>query len=266
VADSSDDAVEAVLAHGELDLYGRLVDASNVALVGYARLDGLEVRCVYKPTAGERPLWDFPTGTLGLREVAAYRVSHAAGWNLVPVTAWRADGPAGEGMCQAWIDVDESVALVDVVPRGRVPEGWRHVLDAEGARGRPVTLVHADTNDLRAMAVFDAAVNNADRKGGHVLVDSDGRARGVDHGVTFSEDDKLRTVLWGWAGEPIGDDLLADLTRLRSWLDSIDEGGIHHLLDPHEVSRTIARVDVLLHQKVFPLPGDEWPMLPWPAF
>jgi hypothetical protein len=138
-----------VLTHGELDIEGRLIDASNLAVVAIAQLDGVWARCVYKPSAGERPLWDFDTATLSRREVAAYQVSSAAGWNVVPVTVWREDGPAGEGMCQVWIDVDEQAGLVDIVPLGAVPEGWKHVIDAEGSTGRPVTLVHADHDPPR---------------------------------------------------------------------------------------------------------------------
>jgi len=259
-------AVAAALRHGELDIEGRLIDASNLALLAVAQHEGLAVRCVYKPASGERPLWDFPRSTLSRREVAAFRVSAAAGWDLVPTTVWRDDGPAGPGMCQRWVEVDDSVAMVDVVPRGDCPPGWRHVIDAEGSRGRPVTLVHADTSELRALAVFDAVVNNADRKGGHVLVDESSRVFGIDHGVTFHEDDKLRTVLWGWAGEPLDDALCESLARLEDRLAARPDDVLGDLLDPAEVSRTLERVRGLLRGRVFPYPGEGWPSLPWPAF
>jgi hypothetical protein len=255
-----------VLTHGELDIEGRLVDASNLAVVAVAHLDGASVRCVYKPSAGERPLWDFDTATLSRREVAAYQVSCAAGWNIVPVTAWRDDGPAGEGMCQVWIDVDEQAGLVDIVPLGAVPEGWKHVIDAEGSTGRPVTLVHADHQALRNMAAFDAVVNNADRKGGHVLVDLNGQVFGIDHGVTFNEEDKLRTVLWGWAGEPLDDSIIEALARLDESLQSPTAVGLRRLLTRQEIRITRDRVREISSQARFPYPGDGWPSLPWPAF
>ena len=255
-----------VLERGELDIEGRLVDASNLACVAIARLDGVEVRCVYKPQAGERPLWDFPHETLSRREVAAYRVSDAAGWNLVPTTVWRSDGPAGPGMCQRWIEVDDAATLIDVVPRGVCPPGWQHVIDAEGARGRPVSLVHADTVELRAMAVFDAVVNNADRKGGHVLIDEDGAVFGIDHGVTFSEDDKLRTVLWGWAGEPLDAELTESLRHLEEALAQPSALGLDRLLHREEVLLTRTRVSELIAAGTVPHPGEGWPSLPWPAF
>ena len=259
-------AVALILERGELDIEGRLVDASNLACVAVAHLDGAEVRCVYKPSAGERPLWDFPEATLSRREVAAYRVSAAAGWHLVPTTIWREDGPAGEGMCQRWIDVDTEVEVIDIVPRGRCPEGWKSVIDAEGSGGRPVTLVHADTPELRAMVAFDAIVNNADRKGGHVLIEHGGRTFGIDHGVTFNEDDKLRTVLWGWAGEPLDDDVRHALDRLNAAFLTDDVGGLSDLLTRREVVRTQQRLRHLQRSGHYPVPGDGWPSLPWPAF
>jgi uncharacterized repeat protein (TIGR03843 family) len=266
-----------VLTHGELTVEGRLVDASNATLLAISVLDGVEATCVYKPTAGERPLWDFPEGTLGMREVAAYAVSDALGWDLVPPTVWREDGPYGQGMAQAWVTPDGDAAaepgagLVDVVDRGATPAGWLEVVEAHGTGGRPVTLVHADHPDLRRMCLFDAVVNNADRKGGHVLV---GRVReawdigtyGVDHGVTFSEDEKLRTVLWGWAGEAVEEDLLDDLERLLGGLDAELGTAVSELLTRRELARTIQRVKRRLRERTYPLPGDGWPSLPWPAF
>jgi uncharacterized repeat protein (TIGR03843 family) len=266
-----------VLARGELTVEGRLVDASNATLLALAELDGVEVMCVYKPTAGERPLWDFPESTLGLREVAAYQVSAALGWDLVPPTAWRDAGPFGQGMAQAWVtpadggDMPQGGGLVDVVPRGATPEGWLEVLDAHGAQGHPVTLVHADDPYLRRMCVLDSVVNNADRKGGHVLhgvlqPDTAPATYGVDHGVTFSEDEKLRTVLWGWAGEALDDETLGDLERLRDDLDGELGARLSELLTRRELARTKQRVTRRIREAAYPLPGDGWPSLPWPAF
>jgi uncharacterized repeat protein (TIGR03843 family) len=266
-----------VLARGTLTVEGRLVDASNATLLALATLDGVEVTCVYKPTAGERPLWDFPDSTLGLREVAAYEVSAALGWDLVPPTAWREDGPFGQGMAQAWVtapdggEMEPGGGLVDVVDRGATPPGWLEVLDAHGAGGHPVTLVHADDPDLRRMCVFDALVNNADRKGGHVLhgrvqPEAEPATYGVDHGVTFSEDEKLRTVLWGWAGQRLEDEIVADLERLDDALgDDLGER-LRLLLTGKELARTRQRVARRLREATYPLPGDGWPSLPWPAF
>jgi len=266
-----------VLTRGTLTVEGRLVDASNATLLAVAELDGVEIACVYKPTAGERPLWDFPDSTLGLREVASYEVSSALGWDLVPPTVWRDEGPFGQGMAQAWVsapDGGDMVAgggLVDVVPRGRTPQGWLEVIDAHGHGGEPVTLVHADDADLRRMCLFDSVVNNADRKGGHVLhgrvlPDVGPATYGVDHGVTFSEDEKLRTVLWGWAGDRVEDDALADLERLSDDLDGPLGDRLSELLTRREMARTKQRVRRRIREAAYPLPGDGWPSLPWPAF
>jgi uncharacterized repeat protein (TIGR03843 family) len=204
-------------------------------------------------------------------------VSAALGWDLVPPTVWRDAGPFGQGMAQAWVtaadggDMVPGGGLVDVVPRGRTPEGWLEVLDAHGHDGEPVTLVHADDPDLQRMCVFDSIVNNADRKGGHVLhgrvlPDVPTATYGVDHGVTFSEDEKLRTVLWGWAGTAVDDEVLADLERLRADLDGELSDGLSELLSRRELARTKQRLARRIREGAFPLPGDGWPSLPWPAF
>ncbi|TDW22150.1 SCO1664 family protein [Kribbella kalugense] len=258
-----------LLALGELSLHGRLVAASNGTYQGSVSLAGETATVVYKPVEGERPLWDFPDGTLAQREFAAYVVSEALGWSVVPPTLLR-DGPLGEGMVQLWIDEAElnvgETELVDIVPQGRVPKGWVGVLEALDGRHNPVTLVHADNDALRRMAVFDAVVNNADRKGGHVLNPGDGRVYGVDHGVTFNADDKLRTVLWGWAGDPIPADLLADVRRLADELAGGLGQQLCELITAVELTATRERCATLLKTGAFPYPSDEWPAIPWPAF
>jgi uncharacterized repeat protein (TIGR03843 family) len=209
--------------------------------------------------------------------VAAYEVSSALGWHLVPPTTWRDAGPFGQGMAQAWVtppdggDMEPGGGLVDVVDRGRTPAGWLEVLEAHGNGGRPVSLVHADDPALRRMCVLDAVINNADRKGGHVLhgrvlPDDEPSTFGVDHGVTFSEDEKLRTVLWGWAGEALESSILDDLERLRDDLDGPVGDRLSELLTRHELARTRQRVTRRLREATYPLPGDGWPSLPWPAF
>ncbi len=257
-----------LLSEGTISVEGRLVDASNATLFGVVELDGVQAGCVYKPVAGERPLWDFPDGTLAARERAAYLVSEATGWGLVPPTVLR-DGPFGSGMCQLWIDVDPDLELVDLVPRGQLPRGWLRVLDALGGGGQPVTLGHADAPALRRMAILDAVINNADRKGGHVLPVPGGDVYGVDHGVCFNTDDKLRTVLWGWAGRRLpGED--AEVLR-RLWVE-LDEGrgglgaALRELLTAGEVARTVERVKRLLEDCRHPQPAEGWPAIPWPPF
>ena len=249
------------LLEGELVLHGRIMPASNATFVG--EIGG--VRVVYKPVAGERPLWDFPDGTLADREVAAYLVSESLGWDIVPQT-WLRDGPHGPGMVQRWQEPDAGQEAVTLVPEGEVPPGWRHVFDGVDGHDRPVSLVHEDTAPLRRMAVFDIVVNNADRKGGHVLERADGHRYGVDHGVTFHTDDKLRTVLWGWLGEELSPADRAALRGLRGALDARLGLGLAAHLTEREIEACARRCDRLLARGSMPAPRGEWPAIPWPPF
>jgi uncharacterized repeat protein (TIGR03843 family) len=253
-----------LLRHGRLTVEGRLRAASNTTLYCRLELDGVTGACVYKPSAGERPLWDFPTGTLAAREVAAFEVSEALRWHLVPATVLR-DGPYGPGMCQAWVEAT-AADVVDVVPLGALRPGWRHVLDATDSSGTPVSLAHADLPELRRMALFDAVVNNADRKGGHVLRAAGGAVVGIDHGVTFHVEDKLRSVLWGWGGEPIDAAEADGLRRLTEALEGPLGGRLASLLSQAEARRTRRRARDLVRSGRFPRPTGAWPAIPWPVF
>ena len=238
-APADDAEARTLLLEGEIDLEGRMLDASNVTLVGYVRTDELEAECVYKPVAGERPLWDFPDGTLAGREVAAALVSEATGWRVVPPTVLR-DGPFGPGMVQLWVDGDPDVDLA--------------------------AFVRSDDPGLRRMAVFDAVVNNADRKGGHIIPTSSGHVYGVDHGICFSVDPKLRTLLWRWAGRLLPAEAVEVLERLAT--DLLGDLGeqLHEHLTRREVRRTQQRVADLLRTGRHPQPSGDWPALPWPPF
>ncbi len=252
-----------LLARGTLEVEGRLVEASNGTFYGKVSDGSRSVACVYKPVSGERPLWDFPDGTLAGRERAAFLVSEAAGWHVVPPTVL-ADGPFGPGMVQQWVDVDPALSQIAVAPAGAQPEGWFAVVDAVAAGGREVTLLHRDSPSLRAIALFDAVVNNADRKGGHLLP-VDGTVLGCDHGLTFHVEDKLRTVLWGWAGDPLRDD---ERQRLEDLSLQVAAGplvsALSDLISADEIEGLQERLDVLLRTGTMPEPGDRWPTIPWP--
>jgi uncharacterized repeat protein (TIGR03843 family) len=262
-----------VLRRGELTVIGRIRSASNATFLCEADLDGSQAHCVYKPVAGEAPLWDFPDGTLAGRELGAYLVSATLGWNIVPFTIIR-DGPAGPGMVQRWVEqpgdqVGDDPAtgpdLVDLLPSGRIPPGYLPVLQAYDYAGDEVTLVHADDVRLRRMAVFDILINNADRKGGHILAGVDGQVYGVDHGVSLHSQDKLRTVLWGWAGKPVDDDTLEMIAGLRRQLRGDLREKLGGLITRREVDTLQARVVALLDNPVMPTPDRRRP-IPWPAF
>jgi uncharacterized repeat protein (TIGR03843 family) len=254
-----------LLQHGPLAVRGRIMPASNHTFLVQLGTGDDAVPAVYKPVSGERPLWDFTDGSLAGREYAAWLVSECTGWRIVPPTTLR-DGPAGRGMVQLWQEPDESQTPVDLVPEDEVPDGYRHVLDAFDRHDQPVALVHEDTPPLRRMAVFDAMVNNTDRKGGHVLAMPDGHRFGVDHGVCFHSEDKLRTVLWGWAGEPLTDDELAGVEGVACGLDGDLGAALRPLLTTVEIRALRARCHRLLRQGAFPLPANGWPVIPWPAF
>jgi hypothetical protein len=232
-----------LLRRGTIEVEGRMVDASNATLFCRITADSevgapVTAECVYKPVRGERPLWDFPDGTLAGRELAAYEVSQATGWDLVPPTVMR-DGPYGTGMVQIWIDIDENVDLE--------------------------ILVQSDLPQLRRMALFDAVINNADRKGGHLLpVAGAKHIFGIDHGIAFHSEDKLRTLLWGWRGERLTKAELATLERLR--FDAELDERLYELLTRREVTATHRRIDRLLRTGVFPSPSGDWPHYPWPPF
>ncbi|MFD1930488.1 MULTISPECIES: SCO1664 family protein [Nonomuraea] len=234
-----EEAALSLLREGRLEVAGRLVEATNMTLYCGITLGGRSAACVYKPVRGERPLWDFPDGTLAAREVAAYEVSRATGWQIVPPTVYR-EGPFGPGMCQLWIDTDQETDLMSLI-RSRHPA-------------------------LRKMAVFDAVVNNADRKGGHLLPLPDGETiYGVDHGVCFSAEDKLRTVLWQWRGKTLPREVVGVLAKLERDLESGPLGRrLRELLTLAEVEATWTRVRRLLDTGVHPYPSEDWPAIPWP--
>ncbi|GAA1291656.1 SCO1664 family protein [Pseudonocardia aurantiaca] len=263
--DPRDPAVPGLLRRGRIDITGRLVDASNATLFGTIALDGVEAQCVYKPVRGERPLWDFPDGTLAGREVSAFLVSEAGGFDVVPPTVLR-DGPFGPGMVQVWVDTDDERELVDVCAPGDVPHGWLGVLRARGGRGEPAVLVHADVPELQSMAALDVLTNNADRKGGHVLAGVDGNVYGVDHGLCMHTEDKLRTVLWGWVGKRLPDQVLDKVERLRAALDAELSDELSEHITRRELRALRRRVDRLLADPCYPEPSGYGPAIPWPAF
>jgi hypothetical protein len=228
-----------VLEHGSMETLGRLPYSSNYTFLAMACLSGVEIKTVYKPRRGERPLWDFPRGTLAAREVAAFLVSGAGGWDFVPPTVMRTDAPMGEGSVQQYIPHD--------------PERHYFVLAEERL------------NDFPEMAAFDIVINNADRKGGHVIEDAEGKLWAVDHGLTFNLDDKLRTVIWEFAGDPLGSETIERLEEVKVGLrDAAGLGGdLQTLLSPPEAAATLLRVETLLAEGTFPVPDSEY-RLPWP--
>jgi uncharacterized repeat protein (TIGR03843 family) len=265
-----------VLRDGELTVLGRIRSASNATFLCESTLGEHRVHCVYKPVSGEQPLWDFPNGTLAGRELCAYLVATQLGWNIVPYTIIR-HGPAGPGMLQLWVEQPgdtEATAdsdptpgpdLVDLFPANRREPGYLPVLRAHDYSGGEVILMHADDIRLWRMAVFDVLINNADRKGGHVLRDLDGHIYGVDHGVSLHVENKLRTVLWGWAGKRVDEQTLTAVTALADALNGSFADALAGQITTREVAALRDRAQALLADPVMPGPNRHR-AIPWPAF
>ena len=235
---------------------GQMVNASNSTLVVESESD----RFIYKPRSGERPLWDFPDHTLHLRERAAFVVSQMLGWDVVPETTIN-EGPYGVGSFQKWIDAEPTT--VDIFPPNTVPEGWLTIVTGIDEEGNQVTLAHEDSFRLKQIAVFDALVNNADRKAGHLLTNQSGITYGIDHGVTFNAEDKLRTVLWGWIGQEISEEQISDLARVQGLVAGSE---LEELLAEPEIAALYERIEDLIENPVMPSPSPHWPAVPWPVF
>ncbi|WP_353950030.1 SCO1664 family protein [Knoellia sp. S7-12] len=258
--------VERLLESGEVEPLGRIVESSNGAVLVRVSLDEESRLAIHKPVALERPLWDYPDGTLAGRERAAYLISEAGGFGVVPPTVLH-EGPWGLAATQQWVGEPHTAPdmVVDVVAPGEVPAGWREVLRGETPEGEEVVVAHAVEAGVRTAAVFDALINNSDRKGGHLLR-INGAVWGVDHGVSLGVEPKLRTVLWGWAGEDLA---AADVARVERVRDALGTGDLASLLADlltlEEVSALGARADQLLEVRRHPLPLPGWPAIPWPA-
>ncbi len=229
-----------VLEQGAIDTeYGVLRWSSNYAFLIAVTFDDLQVTAVYKPQRGERPLWDFPDGTLCMRETAAFLTSRELGWEIVPPTVLR-EGPRGLGSIQFYIDHDPEINYF-AFDESFMPQ-------------------------LKRMAVFDYIINNADRKGGHCLLDAEGHIWGIDHGISFNSVHKLRTVIWEYAGQPVPDDILETLACLYAALEKPDSPyskAMRELLAPQEIKAFQSRVRHVLKQKKYPSPGPG-PNYPWP--
>ena len=224
----------AVIKNANLKVIGRLIDASNATLQATLENTDPVMKVIYKPVLGEKPLWDFAEGNLANREYAAFLLSQLAGFDLVPITVLR-EGPFGYGMVQEWIEIDDNLDVVEF-GQGNDPQ-------------------------LRKLALFDAIINNTDRKFGHLLVDVTGKLKGCDHGVCFHQENKLRTVLWQFSGEQFNleeIELLNKVKKLDLYFSFAD------LLTTAEISALDQRVSDLLATGKFPFPSDQWPAIPWP--
>lgn len=229
-----------LLKNGEMHVEGLVPWSSNYTFLARVRRGERETLAIYKPSRGERPLWDFASGTLANREVASYHVSAALGWPHIPPSVVR-DGPEGEGVVQLYVDIVDE----------------QHFF----------TLRDGHRAEMQKIAAFDAVVNNTDRKGGHILLGKDGCIWCIDHGVTFHEYPKLRTVIWDFSEQAIPPEILKDVCRLQSRLVRADDSlttTLCSLLSRREIKALRERVDDLVQSQVYPSPPEDWPPVPWP--
>jgi len=234
------ETILATLQNGALTVQGQFINGSNYTFLGEVQSPTDALRVVYKPVRGEQPLWDFPSRSLARREVAAYLVSEALGWELVPPTVYRKRAPLGSGSIQLFVNHDPD----------------RHYF----------SFTSQEKERLKPAAAFDVLVNNADRKGGHCIVDEENHLWGIDHGITFHAQHKLRTVIWNFVNQPIADDLLADIQKLRSKLETENDAYLcemETLISKGELRAFIRRIDTILTNKFYPAPGPG-PNHPWP--
>jgi uncharacterized repeat protein (TIGR03843 family) len=232
--------IEKALEEGEVKVQGQFLSGSNYTFMATVEDEENELVAVYKPVRGEQPLWDFPTGTLSKREVAAYYLSELLGWELVPPTIFRRKLPLGPGSLQYYIDHD--------------PE--YHYFNFEAV----------DKQRLKPVVVFDLLINNADRKGSHILKDKDDHLWLIDHGVCFHEEDKIRTVVWDFAGQEIPADLVKDLRKLAEHLEARDEvwSKMAEMISPLEIGGILGRAKRMMESCRFPHPGGSHRPYPWP--
>ena len=231
------DLLEIALQHGQLELKGQFMLGSNYTFLVNVQYEGQELQAVYKPSKGEQPLWDFPDHTLAHREVAAYLVSQALGWDFVPYTALREDGPYGPGSIQQFIAYDPNYH-------------YFNFNDEDKAR-------------LGSVMLFDLLCNNADRKGSHVIFEEETHKMWlIDHGLCFHEEDKLRTVIWDYAGQPIPEELLKALAHLSSARSLLTD--LQPYLSPNEIAALIARSEALTASSLYPLPPEDRRAFPYP--
>jgi uncharacterized repeat protein (TIGR03843 family) len=219
--------------NGELEIIGRLVDASNASLL--CKLPG-EVKVIYKPIAGERPLWDFPDGNLASREVAAYYISEVGNFNVVPKTVLR-EGPFGIGAIQKWVETSEEADVIEIA--------------------------QSQDSQIRKLALFDTVINNADRKFGHILITPEQNIFGCDHGVSLHEENKLRTVIWQFAEQNLSEQEIAQLEEL---LVAMDRKVLSNYLTKSEIEAIFTRIRSLIEMGRFSSPNPNWPAVPWPPY
>ena len=253
-----------LLLTGEIEIEGLIPDSSNGALKVLVSNANESMSAIIKPEVSIRPLWDFPDMDLNNREYATYLLDRALNLNYVPETVMRNVEGIGKSLIQEWVKESDNDLIIVKSPED-IPKDYLKVLQGYDELNKLITLAHKDVRELRNLCLFDLVINNADRKGGHLLVDSDNKMWAIDHGVSWHFESKIRTVLWGWIDESFNDEDLALLIKAKAALQRWAEEEFIYL-SSDEIGRAIERVEELLKENTFPQPGDQWPAVPWPIF
>lgn len=256
--------LETSLSKTEFQAVGRITTASNGALLLKSQDSKDQIRAIFKPKIGIRQLWDFPKDDLIERELASYLLSKASGFNFIPASVMREIHPFGEGMVQYWIEAAE-VSAVKIFSPKKIESGYREVLQANDAAGQLVAVATLESEWIDALTVFDAVINNADRKGSHILTDQNNQLWAIDHGVTWHAESKLRTILWAQAGENFNENQLAILEKFEQALNQ-EYLNLTKLVAEEEVVAALHRLVLLKKTGAFPRPSQDWPVIPWPIF
>ena len=253
-----------LLLNGEIEIEGLIPDSSNGALKVLVSNSKQSVEAIIKPEVSIRPLWDFPDLDLNNREYATYLLDRELNLNYVPDTVMRNVEGIGKSLIQEWVTESDNDLIIVKSPED-IPEEYLKVLQGYDELNKLITLAHKNNRDLRNLCLFDLVINNADRKGGHLLMDSANKMWAIDHGVSWHFESKIRTVLWGWIDETFNDQDIALLNNAKKVIQTWkDEEFIY--LSEEEIEQAIKRVDGLLKENAFPQPGDQWPAVPWPIF
>ena len=253
-----------LLLNGEIEIEGLIPDSSNGALKVLVSNSKQSLEAIIKPEVSIRPLWDFPDLDLNNREYATYLLDRELNLNYVPDTVMRNVEGIGKSLIQEWVTESDNDLIIVKSPED-IPEEYLKVLQGYDELNKLITLAHKNNRDLRNLCLFDLVINNADRKGGHLLMDSANKMWAIDHGVSWHFESKIRTVLWGWIDETFNDQDIALLNNAKKVIQTWkDEEFIY--LSEEEIEQTIKRVDGLLKENAFPQPGDQWPAVPWPIF
>ena len=253
-----------LLLSGEIEIVGLIPDSSNGALKVTIRGSNQSMEAIMKPEVSIRPLWDFPDLDLNNREYATYLLDRGLDLNYVPETVMRNVKGIGNSLIQEWVKESDNDLIIVKSPED-IPNDYLKVLQGYDELNKLITLAHKDVRDLRNLCLFDLVINNADRKGGHLLMDTDNKMWAIDHGVSWHQESKIRTVLWGWIDIAFNDKDITLLEKAKNVLQAWKEEDFNYLSEI-EIEQAIKRVDELLEINAFPQPGDQWPAVPWPIF